>query len=115
MYILYKSFEELIYFKPSLNPSSSEIYIICLNFKGNMYRDILMTYYNKFNINTWMFDSFDENFLIKHTDAIVSLVNHVKSSIYRSIILYYYYTDKHYKKLQSCQIKYNKSWINKYL
>jgi hypothetical protein len=116
--ILYLTFEKVVYFKPTLNPSSSEIYVLGINFKGlpTKIEEQLLNTVTHFDENVWLFDSFSEDFVKKHFDSIQECINNTKRSITRSILMYYYYKqEKHLKMLKDIQTREAHSWIKKFL
>jgi hypothetical protein len=117
-YILYLTFEKVVYFKPTLNPSSSEIYVLGINFKGlsPKIEEQLLHTVRHFDENVWLFESFSEDFVNKHFNSIQQCINNTKKSITRSILMYYYYkAEKHLKMLKDIQTKEAYAWTKKYL
>jgi hypothetical protein len=117
-YILYIHFEKVIYFKGLLNPSSSEIYVVGINFKGlsKPVEDAMCHVVQKFNPDQWLFKTFEKDFIKFHTEAIQACVENTKKSIIRSILMYHYYNPKeHNELLQRIQNKEGSTWIQKYL
>jgi len=117
-YILYTHFEKVIYFKGMLNPSSSEIYVLGINFKGlsKPVEDAMCHIVQKFNPNQWLFTTFEKDFIKFHSEAIQACIENTKKSIIRSILMYYYYNYKdHDELLQRIQRKEGDEWIRKYL
>ena len=117
-YILYIHFEKVIYFKPSLNPSSSEIYVLGINFKGvsKPVEDALCHVVQRFNPNQWLFTTFEKDFIKFHIEAVQACTENTKKSIYRSILMYHYYNPKeHDELLKRIQHKEGDAWIKKYL
>jgi hypothetical protein len=117
-HILYIHFEKVIYFKPSLNPSSSEIYVLGINFKGlsKPVEDALCHVVQRFNPNQWLFTTFEKDFIKFHIEAVQACIENTKKSIYRSILMYHYYNPKeHDELLKRIQHKEGDAWIKKYL
>lgn len=117
-YILYIHFEKVIYFKGMLNPSSSEIYVLGINFKGlsKPVEDAMCHVVQKFNPDQWLFKTFEKDFIKFHTEAIQVCIENTKKSIIRSILMYHYYNPKeHNELLQRIQNKEGSAWIQKYL
>jgi hypothetical protein len=101
-----------------LNPSSSEIYVLGINFKGlsKPVEDAMCHMVQKFNPNQWLFTTFEKDFIKFHSDAIQACIENTKKSIIRSILMYYYYNHKdHDQLLQRIQQKEGEDWIRKYL
>uniref|UniRef100_A0A6C0EBA8 Ribosomal RNA methyltransferase FtsJ domain-containing protein n=1 Tax=viral metagenome TaxID=1070528 RepID=A0A6C0EBA8_9ZZZZ len=116
--IFYESFEKVIYYKPTLNPSSSEIYVIGIKYKqiNEKTKELLLNSIRNFNPKLWLHDSLNCSFIKAHFDAIDKCINNTIKSIYRSIISYYYYNPiKHSELLKKSQRKDTQEWINKYL
>jgi hypothetical protein len=117
-YILYMHFEKIVYFKPSLNPSSSEIYVLGIHFKGISKRveDALCDLVQKFNPDRWLFETFEKDFIKFHTEAIQTCIENTKRSMIRSILMYHFYNPKeHIELLEKIQRKDGDEWIRKYL
>jgi hypothetical protein len=117
-YILYIHFEKVIYFKGMLNPSSSEIYVIGINFKGisKPVEDAMCYVVQKYNPAQWLFTTFEKDFIKFHTEAIQACIENTKKSIIRSILMYHFYDPKeHSELLQRIQQKEGSAWIQKYL
>lgn len=91
----YLSFEQMIFFKPSLNESSSEFYAICINYKPT---------------NT---TQFDYNFDLYN--CMNTFINIQQRAIHRYLLMYYYHDQVDYKKLQAIINDHIKYWISKYL
>jgi len=115
LYIFYKSFHEIIYFKPTINPSSSEIYVVCKGFSELKDYQILIDGYKQFDINKFLFNQIDNNFLKNHLDGIIKCVHNNKISIFRNINIFYFKKLLDLNKLNKQKDDYNKKWINKYI
>lgn len=114
-YILHSSFNEVIYFKPSLNPSSSEYYVICLGYKPiNNYAQKLASVNKIDNYNAFLVREVDSGIINKHYLAMEGLTLQTTSYIRRSLTAYFIY-NKYEKQIIQMQNKYVSEWIQKYL
>jgi len=113
IYILTKSFDQVILFKSSINAVNCEISIICKKFQGLKYRNLLFDAYNNFDPNKFLFEKIDELFINNLTFAIEEITKSIKSHLFRSILIYYYLTD--FSNLKNETKEFTQNWINKYL
>jgi hypothetical protein len=106
-------FENVYFFKPSLNGTSAEFYIIAKNFKGieqNLI-DLLLKNYN--NINNININNTNTN-----VDEILILIENNKNVINKYLTFYYLDNDKK-NKIYNVLKQLNKiesiKWIKKYM
>jgi len=115
LYIFYKSFQEMIYFKPTINPSSSEIYVVCKGFIELKDSEILINGYKTFNIDKYLFDQIDNTFIQNHITGINKCIHNNKISLFRTINLFYYINQIDKSLLDTEKDTFNTKWINKYI
>jgi 23S rRNA U2552 (ribose-2'-O)-methylase RlmE/FtsJ len=111
MSLCYKLFTKIIYFKPSLNPSSSEIYICGLGYLGNVSPAMLL---KKRDPMKWMQPTFSKSFIESHFSTLSLLSQKTQDSITRSLILYYSANTDDVITNGINQTKYCERWIKKY-
>jgi len=104
MALFYKLFTKIIYFKPSLNPSSSEIYICGLGYLGNISPAMLL---KKRDPMKWMQPTFSRSFIDSHFSALEQFSKKTQDSITRSLVIYYH--GDHIDLNNFCE-----KWIKKY-
>lgn len=110
IHLIVESFENVYMFKPSLNPSSSEIYIVCMHFNYFNKHDFLLDLYYNHN-KTLNVSHISDSYIYNINDLSI----HNKSSIFRSMLLYYFLdSEDQYKKLVRNQKSFAQNWIRKY-
>jgi hypothetical protein len=117
-YVMYQCFDKIIYFKPTLNPKSSEIYVLGIGFKkiAEDLQEKLLLNTENFDPNTWIFKDIDVNFANDHFNAVESCINNANKYIVNTMLMYYYFDlEKDYNKLMNIRNKYVDDWIKKYL
>jgi hypothetical protein len=124
--MLFEYFNDIIYFKPSLNLTSSEIYLVGKNYKGisHLIRNELLQIHK--NFKSFDFKSFDFNHkkiklfdfnhknLEKHYNACNKLVFNSISCINKYLFFYYYMDSNMEKKIKNNLYHESNMWINKY-
>tara|TARA_Y100000389_G_C17385114_1_gene476579 strand:- start:427 stop:945 length:519 start_codon:yes stop_codon:yes gene_type:complete len=122
IYILYKSFDYIYFYKPLQNPSSSEIYVICKGYNLIYNQKIL----NKsFNINSknikkdTYISNIESSFLESYNDIISQMIMNNVNSIERSVYIYDNYKNSNKFKEYIEYIKDSKDkviqfWINEF-
>lgn len=122
-HLLFEYFEEVIYFKPSLNLTSSEIYLVGKGYKtipANIRDEILALQKNKMNISELLPKlNNDKNYLInieKHYHFCNKLVFNSISCINKYLFFYYYMDEISgmEKKLRAGLYSVSEKWIKKY-
>lgn len=113
IYLLWKSFEHVYYVKPSLNPLSSEIYIVAINYQEIKNTKYLFDFMHNFDYTNWLFSTIDEQFIKQHIEITKQLVQNNKQHIFRTLIMFHYLDDK--TKLLHTQSMFSKSWVRKYM
>jgi hypothetical protein len=117
--MLFEYFDEVIYFKPSLNLTSSEIYLVAKGYKGisNTIRDELLHIHKNFKTNNFTYDLISPlpicN-LEKHYNACNQMVFNSISCINKYLFFYYYMDSEMEKKLKNLLNSESKKWINIY-
>lgn len=90
LYILYITFDKVYAYKPQQNPGSSEIYIICNDFKGidqNILNKLFDINSKNILINKFIIPV-SQKFIYIYSDIITKLMNKNKKSIERSLSIY---------------------------
>lgn len=122
-HLLFEYFEEVIYFKPSLNLTSSEIYLVGKGYKtipANIRDEILSLQKNKMNISELLPKlNNDKNYLInieKHYHFCNKLVFNSISCINKYLFFYYYMDEINgiEKKIKTGLYSVSEKWIKKY-
>jgi hypothetical protein len=119
LYLIFNSFEKIIFYKPNQNSFSNEFYIICFNYKSIILDyDLLFKILNDKNINASIINTYTNDFLYQFTNALNKLITNFNNAIKRQL----YYTDNwnYISKEDKNEIKYminikNKDWIDIYL
>ena len=109
--MFYKLFKKIIYFKPSLNPSSSEVYICGIGYNGGANREMLL---KKHSATKYFYNAFDKTFIDAHFSAIEQLSQKTQDSITRSLLLYYNNHDYNHNALHEQQTVFCEKWLKKY-
>jgi hypothetical protein len=115
-YILYISFKELYFYKPTLNPSSSEIYIIGKGYQklDDKKLEKLFKLKKNIDINKSFISKLDKDFLNQYEECMIFFIKKNIESIKRS--LYYYENFKDFKKYKSIinnnKNLYIKNWLS---
>lgn len=119
IYLLYKCFNKIIFYKPLVNPGSSEFYIVCLDYKGDNEVKKLDGFKKMFSllkatkldvndcvINNWQKDT---DFVGFYINSIKMLIDKTCESIYRTLAVYNgNITGYNYNALRNKAVK---SWI----
>jgi hypothetical protein len=113
---LLQNFKRVIYFKPSLNLTSSEIYIVCKNYNGitiTLREELLNIYQmvksgNKIELNI---DPILQK--IYYNGTYKMIINTIKG-INKYLFFYYYINNSIKKKMEHKQKQAVKKWIHKY-
>jgi hypothetical protein len=122
-HLLFEYFEEVIYFKPSLNLTSSEIYLVGKGYKtipANIRDEVLALQKNKMNISELLPKlNNDKNYLTnieKHYHFCNTLVFNSISCINKYLFFYYYMDEMNgmEKKLKTGLYSVSEKWIKKY-
>lgn len=106
LYTVYRNFEKMVFYKPVVNPGSSEFYVVGLNYKGsdgvkfNKMFDVLRSVKRSrsgddgmidlVDVNVSVIDGWDkdEGFMGYYTEAIGKLIDRTSESIYRTLLFY---------------------------
>lgn len=108
MYCLYKCFDELYFYKPSLNPISGEFYIVGKNYKKTNVESKLLKIHKSKDLPNEEIMPVPKEFIERLNYIIYSLLNNHE----RALILYqlcFYYNDT------TDRSEYAKKWIKKYM
>ena len=119
IYLYYKHFKELIFYKPLQNQYSREFYIIGLKYNpiDNITRNKLLKFHRNFNFTNTLIDKFPESFMYQLVDKIESLANNYKFHIDRQ--LYYvdnfkYLSENDIEKIQKYIYDRNIKWVEQF-
>ena len=116
IYLLYISFEKIHIVKQIAgSPGSSEIYVVCENYKNKIsdkMSQIILSYMKKFTLDISLFDTYDENFINMLTIASNKLCEKQIAIIQRN---FYYYNNEnvfrdHYQLFDEAKINLAKYW-----
>lgn len=112
---LLQNFKRVIYFKPSLNLTSSEIYIVCKNYNGinTTLREELLKIYkmvksSKIELNI------DPLLQKRYYNGTYKMIINTIKGINKYLFFYYYINENIKKKMEHKQKQAVKKWIYKY-
>jgi hypothetical protein len=117
--MLFETFNEIIYFKPSLNLTSSEIYLVGKGYKGisHSIKNELLHIHKNFKLLNLKYDinlNLKLSNLKKHYDACNKLVFNSIACINKYLFFYYYMDSNMEKKIKTSLYHESNMWINKY-
>jgi hypothetical protein len=117
-YILYNTFNELICYKPTLNPSSSEIYIIAKGYKKLSKEELekLFKLKEELDIYKGIIPKIDNTFMQEYEKCMVNFIQQNINSIKRSLFYYENY-DNFYNLKNTINKKkdiYIKNWLSQF-
>ena len=110
LYLVFMSFKKVVFYKPVVNPGSSEFYVVGIDYKGSSVVEKFEAFDKMFKVlrnvkrsksgNSGMIDLVDvnisvmdgwdkdEKFMSNYTEAIGTLINKTSESIYRTLLFY---------------------------
>jgi hypothetical protein len=109
-YLLYQHFEKIYFYKPVINLTSREFYLIGFNYQG-MPKTEFPRYWKElenFTKETRLFDEYPQSFILQVTKAMQELVNNFAFTIQRIV----YYMD-HYEEIEPTDVELIKKYIQK--
>jgi len=112
--LLYDHFEELRIVKPSLNPASSEVYVMATSFKGisDSLAKKLVEVHKTFKVDKIFY--MNESILPDIYNVIYKYIQSNIISLRRNMILYYNYDSTMIDKLGLFHENEARKWISKY-
>jgi hypothetical protein len=115
-FMMYQHFDEVIYFKPSLNLTSSEIYIVGKKYKGisNEVQDHLIQLHKNFDMDMKPEEAWNQGFLSEHYAAITRMIYNSIHCLDKYLVYYYYINSDYEKMLQKINDTAAKAWVQKY-
>jgi len=88
IYIMHLYFENIKIYKPGINPSSSEVYVICKNYKNKISEELLLQLFNitekNIKLNEYIIP-ISQSFIVNYTTIICELMNKNMLSVKKSI------------------------------
>ena len=113
---LLQNFKRAIYFKPSLNITSSEIYIVCKNYNGinKILREELLKIYKMVKIGKMEELNIDSSMQKRYYNGTHKMIINTIKGINKYLFFYYYINENIRKKMKHKQKQAVQKWINKY-
>lgn len=123
IYLLYKQYDKIYFYKPIINPQSSEFYLVGINRhtlltntdKNKLIK--ILTNYKLFETQNKSFKKFNQSFIKQLYNTMTEIYNHFHFTNIRNL---YYYTNidiiprKHIDELKEKIIRKNNQWIKKH-
>ena len=124
VYLMYKNFKSIYFYKPLENLFSGEFYLVCLNYKGisDKTMKLLLKLLKNYNTETKDKSIFEKDYSESFKHQIFNIIKKFTQNYIFNINKQLYYFDnkkfipkEHFQEINKIFMKKNKDWVNEFL